>query len=168
VCTGKNSSIQSGNGCYNNSKRKVNYILLSYVFQMSSSGDCRIYVIYIYFCCFVCTRVCSKTKYCYYLQSLFSLVSIVLLSVIVVLLLNERNRKERKRELYHFYSLFFLRVRPFCPSFKQYKQYLYTYTRTRSHTDVIGGRNIKSYTHIHSSICPSIALDLSFVSSSHI
>ncbi len=93
-----------------------------------------------------------KKGWCYYLQSLFSFssVSIVFLSVIVVLSLSERDRKERKRELYHFYSLFFfIRVRPVCPSFNQY---LYTYARTHSHTNVISDRSIKKlylYSFVH-------------------
>ncbi len=43
MCIDENGSVRTGNGCYNSSKRKVNYMLLSYVFKVTD--DCRIEVV---------------------------------------------------------------------------------------------------------------------------
>jgi len=128
---------------------------------------CRTFIIHICICCFCLYASVHWKKYDAIICNLFSL-SLCLYRSLECYCSSIMEWKEQNREkarIVPFLFSLFLRVRPVCPS---YKQYLYTYTRTHSYTDVIGGRNIKSYTHIHSFTCPSIALDLSFVSSSHI
>ncbi len=142
---GKNSCIQSGNGYYNNSsKRKVNYMLLSYFFkitigcriemvlslffytQMSSSGVCRTYVIYIFICCF-CLYVCIIKQNDGIICNLYSLLSLSFSWVLLLFYYWMKGIEKRERENSTIFTLsFFLRVRPFCPSFKRYKKYLYT------------------------------------------
>lgn len=115
----ESSGIQNGNGCYSTNKRKVNYMLFSYVFEviddcgiaveLSSSILKWILVEYVpqikstvcLLFLFVCMDILKEL--CFRLQSLLFLsIFLVLLSVIVALILSERDRQER--ELYHFYS----------------------------------------------------------------
>ena len=145
---------------------------------MSSSGVYRTYILYIYiYICrllflFVRVYTLKKMMLLFAISLSFALsfsVSVVLSSVIVVLSLSEGDRREteRAKELYHF-TLFFIYVCVPLVHRLTIVSSISIHTYTHSYTDVIGDRSIKNYTHIHSFTCPSIALDLVRVSSSHI
>jgi len=111
-----------------------------------------IYIIHLCVCCFVCTRVYTKKR----MMLLFAIALLFLLCLYRILecyccsITEWKGQKREKERIVPFLlSLFFIRVRPVCPSFNQY---LYTYTRTHSHTNVIGDRSIKKlylYSFVH-------------------